>query len=125
MKRLMTVSCGMFGALAWIGCGGGERVNVGDTAVLGAQLRDYAGEWEGYAEASDWDDGTDTVRLKLDGSGAGAIQFGDAAPRSALVDPALSFPDQPAGLLIFPDPITGFSYPIYDANVETQRIRLR
>src|SRR5262252_388327 len=65
--------------LAAVGCGESRAVDLGKSAkpgLLGASLTDYQGDWDGYAEAYKWTDGTDLVRLHLDGNGHGALQVG-------------------------------------------------
>jgi hypothetical protein len=118
-------------ALASIGSGCGTKaVDIGDDeppAVLGASLSDYEGTWVGYAELANWSDNTDTVKLILDENGNGVIEFGEAEPLPAPVagesyplgvgDPMLDF--EPVwGVL------SGFSYPIEGAVVESKRIRM-
>jgi hypothetical protein len=117
--------------LCLVGCSASQRVNIGDTAVLGAQLSDYAGNWEGYAEAYTWADGTDAVRLKLDAQGSGVLEVGNL-PNFAAVDPNGGPPGnewwESTEIMALgqapPHLLPGFSYPVYDAMVETQRIRL-
>jgi hypothetical protein len=125
--RMVLVGC----MCAAVGCVSSERVDIGDNraAALGAQLSDYQGSWSGYAEAYKFNDGHDSVRLKLDAKGSGVLEVGDAsrlpeadsdhAPPGAVADAAKGLATVSFGQLI-----SGFSYPVYDAQVETQRIRL-
>jgi len=133
----------MNGKLSWVGVAlalagitsgcGAKSVDIGDNeppAVLGASLSDYEGTWVGYAELATWNDGTDTVRLILDENGNGVIEFGEAGPLPAPVagesyppgdgeaNPMLGFFDPTWGV------ISGFSYPIEGAVVESERIRM-
>ena len=110
------------------GCGS-ETVDIGDDhdpALLGASLSDYRGTWVGHAELAEWDDGTTDVRLELDEQGNGVLEVGlgeeleppvadDAYPRDF---------DYMATYATIVGPITGFSYPIAGAVVESKRIRL-
>lgn len=59
-------------------CGQSEAANLGDVESYGSQLRHYEGEWVGYVEAYDFNDGTDQVRVVLDADGHGVIRFGEA-----------------------------------------------
>jgi hypothetical protein len=118
-------------ACAASGCGKDEPVDLGTHTALGAALSDYVGGWEGYAEAFTFDDGTDVVRLQLDGQGNGVIEFGDADPLPP-PDPDRGYPvefgegDSPSGLWIRgrSGASAGFSYPIAGATVTDRRIRL-
>jgi len=111
------------------GCGE-ESVDIGDddTAVLGASLSDYEGTWVGYAELAEWDDGTQTVRLVLDENGDGVLEFGEAEP----LDPPVADEGYPrdrenrfgAGGPVPRDVLSGFSYPVSGAIVESKRIRM-
>lgn len=125
--RMLLVGC----VCAMVGCASSDRVDIGDdrTVALGAQLSDYQGSWSGYAEAYKFNDGQDSVRLELDATGSGVLEVGDAAPLpktdSNHAPPGAGATDQkglPDGA--FDQLISGFSYPVYDAQVETQRIRL-
>lgn len=126
MRNIPSAVCGLWLCTSLLGCASSERVNIGDTAVLGARLSDYAGQWSGYAEAYTWNDGTDSVRVALDGNGQGVLEVGDAIQLPA-PDPNQNFPGgEGDDVKRTPLPVvSGFSFPIYDATVETQRIRLR
>jgi hypothetical protein len=131
----------MNGKLFWVGAAlagvtsgcGTKAVDIGDNdppAVLGASLSDYEGTWVGYAELANWSDNTDTVKLILDESGNGVIEFGSADPIPAPVAGEAYPPsdDEADPTFDFLDPvqwvISGFSYPIEGAVVESKRIRM-
>jgi len=109
------------------GCGSSDPVDIGDDdpVALGATLSDYAGSWEGYAEAHDFNDGSDAVRLQLDVDGNGVLEVGESAPLPP-PDPERGYPPDArfspmhAGTDAL---VSGFSYPIADAIVESRRIR--
>jgi hypothetical protein len=69
-------SLGLLSVMCVFGCNSAKPVDVGDTEVLGEQLSDYAGSWEGYIEAATWSDGSDAVRIKLDAQGGGVFEIG-------------------------------------------------
>ena len=77
-----------------VACSGSEdKIDIGDrdVTVIGASLTDYAGTWDGYAEAYEFSSGSDRVRITLDASGNGTVEFGDAAPLVP-TDPEIGFP---------------------------------
>jgi hypothetical protein len=119
-----------FSLTSMAGCAD-KAVDIGDDtepAVLGASLSDYEGTWVGYVELGEWDDGTQTVRLVLDENGNGVIEFGEADPLPA-PDPEAGFPPNlpvhpMAGVELPTGVVSGFSYPIEGALVESKRIRL-
>jgi hypothetical protein len=112
---------------AALGCGT-KTVDIGDDrdpALIGSSLSDYQGIWIGHVELAAWNDGTDAVRLQLDAQGNGVLEVGlgpeleppvaqDAYPR---------YFDYMATYSYLIGPITGFSYPIAGAVVESKRIR--
>jgi hypothetical protein len=121
----------MVGGAASSACSSGEPVDIGDDKVesLGASLRDYAGEWEGYAEVHAWDDGSDAIRLVLDEDGSGVLEVGHAAP---LPPPARDQPYPPVQDRQNMDKwfdsyqftlVSGFDYPVSGASVEGRRLR--
>jgi hypothetical protein len=120
----------VFSLTSMAGCAD-KAVDIGDDTppgVLGASLSDYQGSWVGYVELAEWDDGTQAVRLVLDENGTGVIEFGEADPLPA-PDAEATFPPnlsvQPmAGVEVPTSVISGFSYPIEGAVVESKRIRL-
>lgn len=120
-KASILTACG----LAAIGCSKAEEVDLGKSkpaGVLGASLTDYAGAWEGYAEAFKWADRTDFVRLSINASGNGALQVGDtdAPPPDLMTDHADSPDWKPPTARLLP----GFDYPIAGATVTSRRIRI-
>ena len=111
-------------------CASTERVNIGDDVtpgVVGESLSDYAGAWKGYAEAHEFNDGTDAVRITLNSQGDGTIKLGavDSLPAP---DPAQGPPggyDGPVEDATKVDLFyAGFAYPVHQAQVEDRRIRL-
>jgi hypothetical protein len=133
MKHWIAVSL-MVALAAGAGCGSdGGKVDLGDDKVAktGEKLSDYAGNWHGYAEAFQFDGDSDAIAIKLDAHGEGVIEFGEADP---LPPPKAdeTYPPHvggmPAGdeklqLIIRGELISGFSYPISGAVVESKRIR--
>jgi hypothetical protein len=106
-----------FAICAQIGCASKDPVDIGDddSETLGQNLADYAGNWEGYAEAYEFNPGSDRIRLTLDANGQGHIDVGDAPPLPP-PDPDAGYPDPPAM-----EP--GFRYTILDAHVDASRIQ--
>ena len=125
MRHLLktTTTLGFCAALA--ACGSSDSHNIGEVGVTGARLSDYAGSWDGYAEAFKFEDGSDRLRIQLDGSGNGVLEVGDSDPLPE-PDSTTGYPPsaggpfavEPPGLL-FP----GFSYPISGATVQDSRIQ--
>ena len=121
-------------ALLAIGCAKTEKLDVGDgqekVAATGASLEDYAGKWDGYAEAYMFSDGSDRIRLKLDAQGAGTLEVGDS-PALPEPDPDKGYPPSDGsnveGKPFLPTPqdaYPGFGYPVSGAKVESKRIRI-
>jgi hypothetical protein len=109
-----------------LACSGAGNVDIGNTSVVGARLSDYAASWDGYAQAYTFSpDGSDRVRLKIDASGHGTLQVGDAAVLPPPTDPDVGFP---SGVRDYPDPTTvlaeGFLYPTYAAQVQSARVQV-
>ena len=131
-ERTLTLVALLCGAGAPLACSGGA-VNIGNTNAIGSELSDYAAVWDGYAEAfSFWPDGSDRVRVTIDGSGQGTVEIGDAALLAPPTDPNLGFPPDSAP---FKQPVVsgkgtqtalfeGFLYPLHAAAVNTDRIQL-
>ncbi len=116
----------MFAAagLLSIACSNTSTVDIGESGSL---VSDYAAQWDGYAEAFSFNDGSDRVRLTLDGAGQGTLQVGDQALFPPPSDPNVGYP--PTGWSFNGNSVLsqlrpGFQYPIYGAHVETKRIRL-
>ena len=119
-------------AVLWLApaCGQ-DAVDIGEgreppPGLIGASLTDYAGTWVGYAEAYDWADGTDRVRISLDANGVGTLRVGDA-PDLPPPDPARGYPPGSANPNNMghaaPPIVPGFAYQVHAARVESQRIR--
>jgi len=131
-ERLRSLSVLLL-AVAPAGCsnGGDGNVNIGNTQVVGAQLSDYVATWDGYAEAYTFSpDGSDRVRVMIDGDGHGTLEVGNAALLPAPTDPNVGYPPgtDSNGLtgVIGPSPglTEGFLYPIYATQVQANRIQL-
>jgi hypothetical protein len=107
-----------------------KSVDLGDNtppAVLGASHTDYQGDWEGYAEAYRWDDGSDRIRLSLDGAGHGVLEVGDSDPLPAPSADA-GYPESGGESFLMHAGYhlrAGFSYPVIDPVVQSGRIRLK
>jgi hypothetical protein len=115
------------------GCSKSEPLDIGEgkhtTGALGASLADYAGNWDGHAEAYQFDDGSDRIRLSIDEDGTGVLEVGDS-PALPAPDPDHGYPPSaPADEKGYPGDYgthgfySGFEYPIDGANVEAKRIR--
>jgi len=109
----------------WACASANAPVDIGD-GRKGERLEDYAAHWEGYAEAYNFADGSDKVKLTLDASGNGTLQIGDSAPLPVATDPSVAYPASFTGTgaldeytKLFP----GFAYAIDTATVESARIR--
>jgi hypothetical protein len=112
-------------------CTAAAPVDIGEgreppPGLLGASLSDYAGHWDGYAEAYNWNDGSDRVRITLDANGAGTLRVGDLAdlppPNPARAYPPGSDTQYSMGSTA-PPLAPGFSYSVRAALVDSQRIR--
>lgn len=95
-------------------CSSDSKVDIGDGATSQG-LSAYADSWDGYAEAHQFEDGSDRVRLTLDRNGEGRVRLGDTALLAAPSpgDPAPAW-DAPTA--------TDFAYPIA-ARLEEERLR--
>jgi hypothetical protein len=127
MKYWMAVSL-MLALATGAGCGSdGGKVDLGDDKVVktGEKLSDYAGDWHGYAEAFQFNDGSDAIAIKLDAHGDGVIEVGEAdplpTPEADELYPPIS-QDNSWGSF-GAELISGFSYPISAAKVESKRIQ--
>src|SRR5450432_936374 len=88
-RALVALLCGAGFSAA---CSGGGAVNIGNTAVIGSQLSDYAASWDGYAEAYTFmPDGSDRVRLTIDANGQGTLEVGNAALLPPPTDPNVGY----------------------------------
>jgi hypothetical protein len=96
----------------------------------GNQISDYAATWDGYAEAFTFEDGSDRVRLTIHNDGQGTIEVGDSPLLPPPTDPNVGYPPTPwnwaptGGYPIGTQLKPGFRYPLYNARVQTARIRL-
>lgn len=118
-------------ALALAACSSGEgKVDLGDDATgsTAQGLAAYEGSWDGYAEAREFDGGSDRVRITLDAEGQGTIQFGDAPTMPAFTDPDVGYPtDWQFDSAHYTDRAhmlahEGFGYPVHDAVVSSGRL---
>jgi len=112
------------GALALVAVGCGSQ--GGTATYTGTQISDYVATWDGYAEAFTFEDGSDRLRLTLSTDGHGFLQVGDAPLLAPPTDPSVGYPPSP--WIWSPPPLgselkPGFAYPLYDARVETARLR--
>jgi hypothetical protein len=113
-----------------LACSGGGAVNIGNTESLGGKLSDYAASWDGYAEAFTFmPSGSDRVRLTIDAGGQGTLRVGDGPLLPPPTDPTVGYPPSAGpsdpGAAEFDSILReGFPYPIYGAQVQTQRIQL-
>jgi hypothetical protein len=107
----------------WACSSGNAPVDIGDSRT-GEKLEDYAAVWEGYAEAYNFSDGSDKVKLTLDAAGNGTLEIGDSAPLPPLnPDPNVGYPGGYLNLPNLENLVPGFPYPIAPATVELARIR--
>jgi hypothetical protein len=114
--------------LALSACSGGESVDIGDESVdrTGEKLSDYAATWEGYAEAFEFDSGSDAIRIVLDENGNGTLSVGNASSIAPPADPDVGYPLGPNGeRRPFPQGnlYSGFSYSVIGARVSEHRLR--
>jgi hypothetical protein len=116
----------LFPLMASLAACAGEPVDLGEDRAIGSALSDYAGSWSGYAEAFEFSDETDAVRLMLGSDGTGELWLGEADPLPA-PDPDRGYPPGPPRTLkeIVPHgAVAGFPYPIADGVVEDNRLRM-
>jgi hypothetical protein len=129
MIKNFSMSWSALALAAMIGGCGSKTVDLGDDrdpALLGASLSDYQGTWVGYAEVAMWNDGTGTLRVQLDAQGNGVLEVGEAAPLPPPVAGEGYPPDyEYYGTTTSAGLISGYSYPISNAIVESKRIRLK
>lgn len=122
--------------LSVLGCASSKTHDIGDdVATLGLELSDYAAEWSGYAEAFTFIDSygaqsTDAIELNIDGNGQGYLRVGSAPPFPPVTDPN-TFPQGDYseegdldGNIDTSVVVSGRDYPVYDATVETHRLKL-
>lgn len=119
-------SLALLAALSWIplACSGQAPI---DADPIGSNLSDYAGSWDGHAEAYSFRfGGSDHVRVVIDAEGEGTIEFGDAPllPPPTNPDVAYPLPWTDPDFIMFRSPRDGFQYPIHGASLEARRLRL-
>jgi hypothetical protein len=126
-----TIYVGLVAVLASCSSGTGQPVDLGDDAVdsSGQTLASYEGNWDGYIEAFEFSSGSDRLRISLDASGQGSVEFGEAAPLAPFSNPTVGYPesdpfDTPGFVPNYTGPREGFSYPVHDAAVSDGRIEL-
>jgi len=115
--------------LGLVACSGGDPVDIGDDKVVktGETLSDYAAVWEGYAEAFEFNSGSDRIRVVLDEHGEGTFEVGEAEPLPPPSDPDVGYPPGgvgPAAPVVPGGLYSGFSYTVRAATVEDRRLRL-
>jgi hypothetical protein len=96
------------------GCSSDSNVDIGDGRAEQG-LRAYAHAWDGYAEAHQFFDGSDRVRLTLDADGKGTIRVGDSVLLGEPVQGDAAPPDSPS-------PATDFAFAV-TARLEGSRLR--
>jgi len=100
----------------------GAPVDIGDRRT-GEKLEDYAANWQGYAEAHDFADGSDQVKITLDALGNGTLEIGNSPALPIATDPNVGYPANYNRLQRIEDLFVGVSYPVSTATVEAARIR--
>lgn len=113
------------------GCSSPDKVDIGDNsppASLGSKLSDYAGSWTGYAEAFQFSDGTDIVRLVLNEGGEGTFEVGEDGPEptsSALDGPPTGY-DDVEGIVVNRKIrlVPRYSYVLRSSNVTDKRLKV-
>jgi hypothetical protein len=125
VRTLAALVCGAGFSAA---CSGSGTVNIGNTNVVGSRLSDYAASWDGYAEAYTFSpDGSDRVRLTIAANGQGTLEVGNQTLGAAPTDPNLGYPpgnEDPLPTSTPPPLWEGALYPIYGAQVQTNRIQV-
>lgn len=115
-------------SLAAAACSSEDPVDIGDdnTATIGQRLEDYAGNWDGYAEAFQFPSGSDRLRITLSATGTGSVEVGDGEPVPPPTDPDVGYFSD-VSLHAFdssaPELVDGFQYPVHDTTLEALRLR--
>ncbi len=127
--RLLSRLLFLCAAVPLVACSSDKSVNIGNTTPIGSRLSDYAASWDGYAEAYTFmPDGTDRVRLTIASDGHGTLQIGNLSLLAPATDPNVGYPagaSVPVDLAFrVPAMQEGFLYPIYSAQVQTDRIQV-
>jgi hypothetical protein len=107
-----------------LACSSQDQVDIGDP--IGSNLVDYAGSWDGYAEAYAFRYGnSDRVRLSMNPNGDGTMEVGDAALLAPPTDPDVGYPVRSIDPMFAPigGLRDGVRYPLHDAAVASSRIR--
>ncbi len=135
---MKTIAVSLFALLGLVaGCSGSDdKIDIGDRNVteVGAKLTDYAGTWDGYAEAYEFKSGSDRVRITLDGAGNGTVEFGDVPPLVMSNNPEIGFPPVDwdtelvsiSGLQMGEGAVPlkeGFNYTVADSSLTERRFR--
>ncbi len=108
---------------------GTVSIGAQQTTLTKTGLAAYAANWNGYIEAYQFMDGTDTVRISVADDGTGTIRFGNAALWPVASDPDAAYPpDYPNGAGVsggMPLPLAwdGFLFKLNSLRVETERLR--
>jgi len=93
-----------------------------------SELAAYAATWDGYAEAYEFEDGSDRVRLMLDEQGNGTLRFGNRDLIGPATSPTEYYPPQTSadqwGVVPLWKFWSGYEYAARDTHVESERIRL-
>jgi len=113
-------ACALITLLGAAGCSSDSPVDIGDGKKRGEALSDYVAVWDGYAEAYEFLDGSDRVRIALDDDGNGFLEVGD----SPNPDQESTSGGPPPTVFISPALSPGYVYPIVVASVEGTRLRL-
>lgn len=126
--KITAMGIGGLLAAAVFGCSSKSDVDIGDdrSASLGASLSDYAGTWEGYAEAYTFLDDTDRVRLTLDSTGNGTLELGNDRPGLPAPDPDSAPPGWQlmGNSSVDPGLLIGYPFTVTGATIESTRIKL-
>jgi hypothetical protein len=103
--------------IAALACSEGAPIDLGNEQ---AQLSDFVGSWDGYAEGYTFYEGrSDRVRLTVNAAGTGTFEVGDANPLPPATNPDLAPPSE----LDYPGLRDGFVYSVHDVTVQAGRIR--
>ena len=126
--KITAMGIGGLLAAAVFGCSSKSDVDIGDdrSASLGASQSDYAGTWEGYAEAYTFLDDTDRVRLTLDSTGNGTLELGNDRPGLPAPDPDSAPPGWQlmGNSSVDPGLLIGYPFTVTGATIESTRIKL-
>jgi hypothetical protein len=96
----------------------------GDESVSLGEGERFAGSWEGYAEAYEFDSGSDRVRLTLDSRGQGTLEIGEREPLPPATDPDADYPPGvPQSTHYEPELLAGFRYPVRRARARAGRLQ--